>query len=306
MHKPFSALILTVILLLLPSCRKLKDYFRDPETEILTETIHSAVLTGYSANIAMAVMGGQTFPNVLSSRSNSGFPCTTTMIVDLTNVSHPSFAAEKAGTVTIAGLWPDANTAVLTLLYTDYHTGTSTLDLIGIETVPVIRDGNNIQVAMASMDVRFNPNKESILSLNLTTFEIQSELFRLEQPRPADVYVAVTQNAYFIDVNNHGTVNNPDDDDYTITGGGQLIEVAGNSAEIVQQAMVEMKITSGCDAGPVAGMAIIRVTGVEDEGFPELGTAVLQCSSNCDGMAKVFVATGMYAGSNGRKTAFRL
>lgn len=300
--------ILFVIFCLVPqhSCRKVKDYFRDPDTGSVIETLHSAILTGYAANTAMAIMQGHSFSHVTVTRSNQGFPCTTLMVVDLSGESGLPFAADKASAVTIAGLWPDESTAILTLLFTDYHAESAVLELVGIETIPVIRDGNNIHVALASMDISFNPDVESFLQLNLTTLEIESELFRLETPRPADVYIAVTQNAYFIDVSNHGTFDDPADDQYTVTGGGQLVEVDNNSAEIIQQAMVEVLVSPACISNPVHGMALIKVTGLESEGFPELGTALLQFTPDCSGTAGVFVATGMYIGSNGQNVSFHL
>ena len=306
MHKSFRILVILLILLADVSCRKLDNYFRDPETETLVETLQATVITGYAANLAMAVMEGQTFPNVVVSKSNPGFPCTTLMVVDMSAAVNPLFTNEKVTAITIAGLWSDESTAILTMLYTDYHIGSSTLDLVGIETIPVIRDGDKLLVALAGMDIRLNPDQESILRLNLTTLEIESELFRLEAPLPADVYVAIEQNAYFINVNNNGTVNNPGDDCYTISGGGQLIEVAGNSAEIVQQALIEVKVSAECKHNPLDGMALIKVTGLEDKEFPELGTALLQCPSTCSGATHVIIATGMYIGSNGHEISFNL
>ncbi len=64
----------------------------------------------------------------------------------------------------------------------------------------MIRTGDHINIAMASMDIQLNPDQDALLSLNMNTLEIQTELLRLDEPRPADVYVAVLQDAYFIDV----------------------------------------------------------------------------------------------------------
>jgi len=156
------------------------------------------------------------------------------------------------------------------------------------------------------MDISFNPDTEAILSLNLTTLEIESEWLRLDAPLPNDVYVAVLQNAYFIEIQTNNTRNSLMDDEFAITGGGQLIEVDGNAAEITQQAMVNIKVIPGCLLNPVQGTALLKVTGLEEQGFPELGTVILDCESNCDGTARVLLATGMYAASNGRYTDFPL
>jgi hypothetical protein len=299
------ASIVVIVLLTLTSCEKVKNYFKGPETETLVETLHSATLTGYAANIAMAIIDGQSFSFVNASRSNVGFPCTTLMTIDLEDSDYP-YTTEKASSIIIAGLWPDAETAVFSMIYTDYHLGTNTLELVGIETIPAIREAGRIIVALASQDIRFSPDQQSILQINLNTLQIESEFLRLdEELRPDDVYVAVLQNAYFIDINTH-TTSTVTDDSYTVTGGGQLIEVAGNDAEIVQQAFFEVSISNDCTLNPLAGMALMKVVGLEDEGFPELGTTVLEFSDRCDGSAKVFAATGMYVGSNGRRVSFLL
>jgi hypothetical protein len=301
-YKILSLIFTLFILYTATSCNKVKNYFRDPDTEILSETLLSAKLTGYVCNSAVSILNGGSLPYLtMVSRSNEGFPCTTLMVMDLEDAG-----SDKAGSVTIAGLWPEAGTAILSLLYTNYHAGSNTLDLLGIETIPVIRDGDNIHIALASQEIKLNPDQESFLNINLNTLEIESELLRLNMPRPSDVYVAVLQNAYFIDIDTEGTPAELDDDDYTVTGGGQLIEVNGNSAEIVQQAMVEVHLSSNCGLNPLSGMALLKVTGLENEGFPELGTAVLEFTDNCNGYAWVFAATGMYVGSNGQKVRFLL
>ncbi len=77
---------------------------------------------------------------------------------------------------------------------------------------------------------QMNPDQDALLSLNLNTLEIQTELFRLNAPKPNDVYVAVLQDAYFIDVYNNLTTNDIEDDSYIVTGGVQLIRADGSSA----------------------------------------------------------------------------
>ena len=288
------------------SCHNLREYFRDPETEILTETIRAGITVGYAADVATTVMLGESVPGVVVYRSNDGFPCTTLMEVDLHDSDSPLLQAGQAEGITIAGLWTDASTAILNLVLTRYQTNSSTLEILGIRTIPVIREENTISLALAGMDISFNPDTEAILSLNLTTLEVESELLRLGAPLPNDVYVAILQNAYFIEIQTNNTSNSLMDDEFTLTGGGQLVEVDGNAAEITQQAMVDLKVVPGCLLNPVQGTALIKVTGLEAQGFPELGTAILDCESNCNGTARVLLATGMYAASNGRHTDFPL
>jgi hypothetical protein len=293
-------------LLLLFSCKKVKEYFREPDPEPLLETIHTSILTGYAANVSFHLMSGHSIPGIDFIRSNPGFPCTTITTIN-TSINQDLYLANlDVNAITIAGLWTDESTAILSILLTGFDTGTTTLDLLGIKTVPVIRTNDHINIAMASMDIQMNPEQDALLSLNLNTLEIQTELLRLNAPKPTDVYVAVLQDAYFIDVYNNLTDNNIEDASYTITGGGQMIRVDGPSAEITQQAMVGIEISPDCLLNPTGGMALMKITGLENQGFPELGTVVFEFASSCSGTARVYAATGMYVGSNRKNIRFRL
>jgi hypothetical protein len=300
--------LLMILLFLFPffSCNRVKDYFREPDPEPLLETIHTSILTGYAANVSFAMMAGQTIAGVNFHRSNQGFPCTSLITINTSINPDLYITHQEVNTIIIAGLWADESTAILSILLTGFEAGSSTIDLLGIKTIPVIRTGDHISVAMASMDIQINPDQDALLSLNLNTLEIQTELLRLDEPKPTDVYIAVLQDAYFIDVYNNLTGNELEDDSYTITGGGQLIRVEGSSAEITQQAMVSVEISPECLLNPTDGMALMKVTGLENQGFPELGTAVFEFTSGCGGTARVYAATGMYVASNGKQIRFRL
>jgi hypothetical protein len=295
-------LLLTVFIIFgLFSCNTLRDYLTRPDTKGLSETINSVRLTGYAATLAMSAINGYTAENMLIRRSNQGFPCTALIEIDL-----DGYEDSRAEDLVIAGMWADENTAVLSLIFTDFHYGTNTFNLVGIETIPVLKEGDYVHVVCANQEVRLNPDQNAILSIDLDDLEFQSELIRIDLPRPDDVYIAVTQCAYFIDVNTHGTPNNSEDDSYNISGGGQFIEVENNSVEIAQQAVVDVFISPSCQTNPQSGMALLRTTGVEDDGFPELGTAVFEFYDNCSGKANVFLATGIYVSVNGQKVSFVL
>jgi hypothetical protein len=166
-------------LLLLPGSCGLKDYFRDPDTGTLVEAIHTTTLVGYAADIAMAVMDGHTFKNVVATGVGSNFPRSALMVIDLSDKLQYPFYAENVSSITVAGLWADSETAILSILLTNYHAATTTFDLVGIETIPVIRVGNHINLALASMDIQLNPDQSSLFTLNLTTGEVETELLRL-------------------------------------------------------------------------------------------------------------------------------
>lgn len=296
-----------ISILAFSSCNPLKEYFKDPDPEPLIETIHAATLTGYAVSAAMGKMSGANpSDETYYERSTSNFPCVTKLILSMEDDYGYPFLDHKASHITVVGLWSDANTAIFSLLYTDYNSATQTISFLGIQTVPAIRDGNNIEILLATQDIRLNPDQNALFTLNLSTFEFESELLKLDLPRPNDVYVAVEQSAYFIDVNTNGTLGIESDDRYTLCGGGQLLEVQNNETEVEQQAMIDVRINPSCNLCPISGNSILRVIDIEDHSLPELGTTVFEFNDDCDAEAHVYVATGIFAGANGKNIPFRL
>jgi len=129
LHKRFRIKILLLLpgWLLLPgiSCHSLREHFRDPETEILAETIQAGITVGYAADVATTIMLGESVPGVLVIRSNEGFPCTTLMELDLNDSESPLVQAGNAEGIAIAGLWADASTAILNIVLTRYQTNST-------------------------------------------------------------------------------------------------------------------------------------------------------------------------------------
>jgi hypothetical protein len=283
------------------SCKEFEEYFHVPETESITDALKTSAIIGYSVSTAMSVMEGHHLSNVRIKTVCSGYPCVSVMLIRIDDTYPFSFAPGEAGEVIVAGLWADEGTAILTLLLTDFNIHTSTFRLKNIHTIPVIRtfDGK-ITVAFAGMDINLNQQSDDLLEFNLLTQEIESEFARLDNPLPADEYIAVKQNAWVIEIDQKNTPDDLWDDSFTITGGGQLAEVAGNTAEVIQQGMVDVILDQICPLNPVYGHALIRKINTEDSRFPELGTAILEFHDNCDGKAEVLLATGAYIGSNGK------
>ncbi len=299
-------LIIIVFLLLTSSCRKIDEYFRSPDTEVLANTIIANIITAYSANAALSCISGNDPPHIVTTRSNPGFPCTSLMTMTIDQAPDLPFPISFANTITIAALWADENTGILSILITDYNSSTSTFSLLGIETIPVIRHEGNVMMAVGDQDISFDPDQESILEIDLDEMEIETELDRLEALVPDDVYIAVEQRAYAIDIDCNATPFNLSDDSYAISGGGQLVEVTNTSAEVIQLAMIEVTISPACQQNPITGMSLFRIVGTEAAHFPELGTVILQFHDVCDGQADAMIATGMFLPANGTSIAFNL
>ena len=300
-----NEVIILFFLLACLSCRKIEDYFKPPDTTAMAKTIRANIITGYSANVALSFLQGNVPPYATFNRSNDGFPCTTLVTFSMENAADFPYSAGIVSTITIAGLWADGNTGILTILFSDYNSGSSVFSVLGIETIPVIKkEDGTILIAIADMDIALNPDGESLLDLNLSESEISYEYSRLETGSPSDIYVAVEQRAYVIEVDNNNTLLNIADDIYTLTGGGQFASVSGVSADVLQLAMIDVEISPSCLNNPVKGMALIQSVETETGKFPGTGSALLKFHEACDGQTEIIAATGIYLNLNGKSLDF--
>ncbi len=291
---------LLLILLFIGSCKKVKEYFHDPETEPLRQAIITSAAIGYSASVAMSVMSGEHPQYVVSTGDCSDYPCTFLIYIDINNENPLLFSDGNVGQIVIAGLMADEDAAILTILLSDIHIATQEFTLLSVHTIPVIRDEDKIIAVYSEMDINIGADSDTLLDLDLSQKEIDTEVSRVDRERPSDLYVAVDQNVWFIDIDQNNTYGYFNDDIYSVTGGGQIVEVIGASGGIIHQAMLNVELDAGCHLNPVSGYALIKNTSVEERRIPELGTAVFGFHSHCDGQADVEVATGVYLRANGR------
>jgi hypothetical protein len=291
---------LLLILVFLCSCKKVKEYFHDPETEPVRQALKTSAAIGYSVSVAMSVMSGEKPPFVISTGDCSNFPCTFLIYININRDNPLMFSEENTGEIIVAGLRPDEDVAIMTIVCTDINISTQSFTLLSVHTIPVIKDEDRIIAVFSEMDINIGTDNDALLNLDLSQQEIDSEVSRLDRQRPEDLYVAVEQNAWFIDIDQKNTPAYFHDDSYSITGGGQIVEVTGASGGIIQQAMLQVEIEPDCLRNPVYGYALIKNTSVEDRKIPELGTAIFGFHNMCDGRADVTLATGVYLRSNGK------
>ena len=297
---------LLLLSLLIFSCKKAKKYFHDPETEPIAHVVKTAAAIGYSASIAMSVMAGEQIPFVITTGNCTDFPCISISLVNISNDNQVLFSGGSIGEITIAAFWPDEDAGILSIIFTDINISTQDFTLLNVHTVPVIKEEDKIIVVFAGNDININSDSESLLDLDLSQGEIDFEISRIENERPNDLYVAVKQDAWFIDIDQKATEDYFADDSYWITGGGQIIEATSISGGIIQQAMLHVELNSSCQRNPVSGYALIKNTSVEEKKIPELGTAIMKFHNYCDGLANIQIATGVYLKSNGRSVPLLL
>lgn len=291
---------LLLILQILISCKKAKEYFHDPESEPIAQVVKTAAAIGYSASIAMSVMSGEQLPNVITTGDCADFPCTSISLVNVSSDNQVLFSGGSIGEITIAALWPDEDAGILSIIFTDIDISTHTFTLLSVHTVPVIKKEDKIMVVFAGNDINIGSDSETLLNLDLSEGEIEFEMERLENERPGELDIAVEQNAWFIDIDQKGTPDNFIDDSYSVTGGGQIVEVTSASGGIIQQAMMNVELSPVCQRNPISGFALIKNTSVEEKKIPELGTAIMNFHNSCNGKADIKLATGVYIKSNGR------
>lgn len=297
-YKIFVTLI--PVLLSVSSCKKVKEYFHDPETEPVAHAVKTSAAIAYSASVAVSVMSGEQLPFVITTGDCSNYPCTSLSLVTVNSSNQVLFSGGSIGEITIAALWPDEDVGIMTIIFTDIDISAQSFTLLSIHTVPVIKEEDRIIVVFSENDINIGSDPDQLLEMDLSQGEIDIELARLEYDTPENLYVAVEQNAWIIAIDHKGTLENFRDDSYLITGGGQIIEVIGASGGIIQQAMLSVELNPYCQSNPVSGFALIKNTKAEEKKIPELGTAVFEFHNHCDGKADVVVATGVYIRSNGK------
>jgi hypothetical protein len=291
---------LLLLLFITGSCKKVKEYFHDPETEPLRQAVKTTAAIGYAASVAMSVMSGEDPPYVLATGECSDYPCTFLIYIDINQDNPLLFSDGNVGQIVVAGLMADEDAAIITIVLSDINIATQDFTLLSVHTIPVIRDEGKIIAVFTEMDINIGGDSDTLLNLNLSQKQIDDEISRAHRERPSDLYIAVDENVWFIDIDQNDTYGYLGDDIFTVTGGGQIVEVIGASGGVIHQAMINVELEQGCFLNPVSGYALIKNTSVEERKIPELGTAVFGFHGQCDGLAHVEVATGVYLRANGK------
>jgi len=276
--------------LLLCSCGKLADYRHAPELESLQRGIKTSAAIGYCASIAASAFNGEALPENVSFNKSSG------LIHIIIDEAHPLPFNTNDGEIVIAGLWSgDGGVISILLGHLDLPGGKA--KLTGFYTVPIIRaDDEKIETLFASEDIIIGSGEDTILNLSTVTLPVfNAELSRLNTTMPSDVFVAVKQNVWFININRNNTTSDPYDDYVTVTGGGQIAEARGTSGGVMYHALLDAKLNySICDNNPVNGHALTQNFRAGGEPFIDLGNSYLSFHQKCDGKAHIELSTGKY------------
>jgi hypothetical protein len=291
------ALLIAVIVAVLPACSDNDD---DPggssgsrgtaSVEPVAANIKTTVPLAYAASVAMAEVQGIDLPDANASNQCGAYPCVSVVNVVLSPGDLP-IELDEYGDVQIAGLWTSPDHAVLTMSFNGIRIGSPNNLAINISTFPVVRDGDSLLISYASIDVNIDGGPED--PAGLSGAEIAQELGRVNTPVSNDPEINVNMDAWIITVDTQGTAE-PDDDSYSVSGGGQYIGVRGVNVSVIQLGVVDMLVTGNCALNPVDGMAVLNELDTAQAGFPKIGTAIFQFQSGCTGTARILTAIGTY------------
>ncbi|MCK4664092.1 MAG: hypothetical protein KAT68_14585 [Bacteroidales bacterium] len=308
-NKVFPLIILLVLFIFINSCKKIKELDQDPEIEPLTHGFKASAAIGYCASLTSTVFkGGQLPDNVIfQTSSNDEYTSAGTIFVNITE-SNPLPFNNNIGQIIIGGIWDDNdNCGVITIIFADIDILSGKYKFYGIHTVPVIEmeENGNILTLFAEQDIIIGEGSDTIINLNLSRPQFNFELARLDSEQPEDVFIAVKQNVWFINIDQKNTLSDIYDDSFIINGGGQILEVASSSGGILYHAMIQTEfIYSTCSKNPLNGVAFIQNLKAGTE--IDLGNIVLNFHEACDGKAYVEVACGKYLSCNGKNVNLNL
>lgn len=286
------------------SCSKLNEFNQKPELTSLEQGFKASAAIGYCASLASTAFSGGTLPNnvAFNPSNKEGYSGAGLLVVDV-DAGNPIPFNKHIGNVVIGALW-DGNSGVMSILFSDFDVISSQFKFYGIYTVPIIKDitSDKLIIVFAEQDIIIGEGSETIVNLSLSKPQFNLELDRAQNKPAADPFVAVKQNFWHVAVDQNNTPSNFNDDEYKVSGGGQIIEANSNSGGILYHALIDTKFSPGsCAKNPTSGTAFIQ--NVKAGSGVDLGNIVIDFHNTCDGRANVIAAFGKYVSSNGKSIA---
>ncbi len=293
------ALTLIFIASIAVSCNKLDQLDESPELQPLAQGFQASAAIGYCASLAVSAFTGEDLPSnvTFESKTEAGYSGAGIIRVNVT-ANNPLPFNSHIGDIVIAGLW-DGNSGVISVVFADIDFLSSDFEFYGLHTVPIFKETNgDIRTLFAEQDIIIGEGSDTLLNLSMSKPKFDLEQQRLNSSYPLDVFAAVSQKVWFMDIDRN-TLSNVYDDFYTVNGGGQVLEARSSSGGVLYHAMINTEFSfAGCEVNPTDGTAFIQ--NIKAGSTVDLGNITFNFHSNCDGKADVIVATGKYIGSNGK------
>lgn len=300
---PVKYFLLIMVCLLFFSCKKFKEISQAPEIEPLQHGLKTSVAIAYCASAATSAYKGKPLPDNVIFDKNSG------LIYIKIDKNHPLPFNNNIGDIVVAGIWRNGG-GVMAVLFANIDLLGGKVKLYGMRLVPFFENlqENRITAMFAKQDIIIGNGSDTILNLsNISDFVFNAQMERLNTERATDVFVAVKQNVWMIDINQSNTDDNVYDDEITINGGGQIVEVAGATGGVIYHALIDAKVNySLCSKNPVGGCALSQNFKTGGNVFLDLGNSYISFHNNCDGMGHIDFCSGKYITYNGKDIALNL
>jgi hypothetical protein len=300
----FLFMLIILVTTSMNSCKKI-DKWKDenPEIEPLKQGFKTAAAIGYCVSLATTVLSSDAVPdNVILESSNSN----SRIIYVTIDENNPLPFNNHIGDIVIACIWENdpigtRRKGVISIVFANMDVIGNLFKFYGIHTVPFMQDmeTGKIMTVFAKQDIVFGEGSDTLLNLSMSNPQFSSELLRLDEEPPTDPFVAVSQNVWFVSIDQQNTINLYDDS-FVISGGGQIAEATSSSGGIQYHAMIETElIYDQCTLNPIRGDAFIQNLKAGTSTI-DLGNIYLSFHDRCDGKAYVDFAAGEYLNYIGR------
>lgn len=295
----YNILLVFFLVILLSStlsCKKLEDLTdNNPDLKMLEDGFKASAAIGYCASLAHLVLTGEEVPNNVTFSSNQSDYSRSGLIYVHVSSEYPLPFNNNIGDIIIAAIWDDlSQSGVMAVVFGDFDILNADYQFYGIQTVPFVVEENtgNITTVFARQDIVIGEGSDTILNLSLTNPQFNLETERARETPPENAFAAISQNVWFVTVNQ----NNRSllyDDDFYISGGGQMAEARANEGGITYHALIDTRFNySQCDKNPVHGTGFIQKlkagTGID------LGNITIDFHKQCNGQGYVTAALGDY------------
>jgi hypothetical protein len=314
MHNIARIPVIGVCLLSLNCSNPIKNlenkFNKAPEIAAVTRAIKACTPLAYAANCAMDAMVHRPGPGVtVTARDVDSFPCNAIVSIAVSKAHPLPVGGDSTGTIKVLGLWPDSETAVMTVFFTNTNVKDGTFILMNAAFVPVTRDTGGTMVVFASEDV--NADSATIVTTHITDSMVTIKLSGMPSSLPTDSSVAVNQKAW-ITVVKERAGDSLGSETYDLYGASQYLGVNASTVEVIEAVMLAVRLAPAtCRKNPLSGYAMIRDVKIQGSGSNsnsdiELGTTILTFNNACSGNATITLATGVYLARTGSTAALNL
>ncbi len=299
LYKLFASLLI----LQMCSCKKLEEYNQKPELESLQQGLKTSAALGYCTSVVMSVIEGDELPDNVIYEKNTG------LIYVSIDKTHPLPFNKNIGDIVIAFKW-SGNAGLMSVLFANIDLLGGKTRLYGLYLMPFMKrsEEEGIYTMFEKQDIIIGNGSDTLLDMsNITDIVFNTKVIQLNSEKPDDAFAAVKQNVWFMNIDQNNTYSNVYDDNITVTGGGQIVEVKGASGGIIYHAMIRTLINySICNMNPISGFAFSQNFKFGDEPYIDLGNSLLSFHNTCDGKAHVDVSTGKYLSYNNKYITLNL